>query len=834
MSKIQRFLVLITLSHIQFCHAEQHQAWIRNNQLGFLPRSLKIAVLVSKGDFQCFNFKIIDAESNQEVYFSKNVTNSGAYGPFTHTFRLNFSEFQKEGRFFIQVGDIKSRTFAINFQVYKGTADFLLRYLRQQRCGFNPFLKDSCHTHDGFTIYGPMPDGTHIDVTGGWHDASDYLQYSTTSANATYHLLFAYEKNPTVFADEYDAAGLPRRNELPDVLDEARWGLEWLLKMHPRPDWMFNQIADDRDHLGFRLPTLDSIDYGKGLERPVYFCTGDVQGLFKYRNRTTGVASTAGKFASAFALGARIFKSIDPQFARVLMEHARTAYEFGLKKPGTCQTAPCRAPYFYEEDNWADDMELGAAMLAQTTGKSEFINDATHYSKIEPITPWMGADSARHYQWYPFMNHGHFKLWEIADNQTRKQLIENYRLGIQKVIDRAKDNAFLSGIPFIWCSNNLITAFVTQCWLYREMSADSQFLEVETAMRDWLFGCNPWGISMIIGLPENGVYSRDPHSAFSYLYNYPLDGGLIDGPVYGSIFQNLKYVHLREPDEYAAFQSDLVVYHDDMGDYSTNEPTMDGTASLIFYLAAMQREGMRQAHYKKSTYFTHDAGAIIRGDKMKKEIALVFTADKYGEGAISIRETLLKHQIKASFFFTGNFYRNPEFFSIIRTLKTDDHYLGPHSDEHLLYCSWENRDSLLVTREQFVNDLEKNYAELEKLGILKSQASYFIPPFEWYNTEIARWSQEMGIHLINFTPGTRSHADYTTPDMKNYLSSQQIYDSIINYEKSHSDGLNGFILLMHLGTDPTRKDKFYSRLDELILLLKAKQYQFKRIDTLLN
>ena len=80
--------------------------------------------------------------------------------------------------------------------------------MRQQRSGFNPYLKDSCHTHDGYTMYGPMPDSTHLDVSGGWHDATDYLQYSTTSANATYHLLAAYRDFPNVFSDKHLANGL--------------------------------------------------------------------------------------------------------------------------------------------------------------------------------------------------------------------------------------------------------------------------------------------------------------------------------------------------------------------------------------------------------------------------------------------------------------------------------------------------------------------------------------------------------------------------------------------------------------------------------------------------
>ena len=115
---------------------------------------------------------------------------------------------------------------------------------------------------------------------------------------------------------------------------------------------------------------------------------------------------------------------------------------------------------------------------------------------------------------------------------------------------------------------------------------NKSFAELEQANIDWLFGCNPWGTSMVYGLPSWGDTPTDPHSAFTHLKNYPIDGGLVDGPVYGSIYKNLIGITLNEPDEYEEFQSDLAVYHDDYGDYSTNEPTMDGTASLIYLLGA--------------------------------------------------------------------------------------------------------------------------------------------------------------------------------------------------------------------------------------------------------
>jgi hypothetical protein len=99
--------------------------------------------------------------------------------------------------------------------------------------------------------------------------------------------------------------------------------------MNPAPGIMYNQIADDRDHIGFRFPNMDTANYGMGSERPVYRCTGKQQGLFKYRNRTTGIASTAGKFASAFARGAAVYKSIDPEFSDLLAAKAVSAFSKG-------------------------------------------------------------------------------------------------------------------------------------------------------------------------------------------------------------------------------------------------------------------------------------------------------------------------------------------------------------------------------------------------------------------------------------------------------------------------------------------------------------------------
>lgn len=197
-------------------------------------------------------------------------------------------------------------------------------------------------------------------------------------------------------------------------------------------------------------------------------------------------------------------------------------------------------------------------------------------------------------------------------------------------------------------------------------------------------------------------------------------------------------------------------------------------------------------------------------------------------------KTLRQSNTKASFFFTGRFYRTPTFQEIIQQLKRNGNYLGAHSNAHLLYCDWTKRDSLLVSKQEFKADLEKNYDELKKNGVAKTAAHFFLPPYEWYNDSIAAWTKEMGLQLINYTAGTLSHADYTTPDQKNYRSSEVIYQSIIDYEKNDVSGLNGFILLMHIGTDPKRTDKLYYRLPQLIQWFNRKNYRLVRIDELLK
>lgn len=579
---------------------------LKTNHIGYLTDDIKVAVYMGNTPIEDLNFII---RGPQGVVAVDSVVDCTAWQPAAHSARIYFSSITEPGEYKLVMEDADGAA-SERADIYIGDDAYSrcdlhempLVYLRQQRCGYNPAHNAKCHTNDGILVLSGKDDGKHVDVTGGWHDASDYLQYLTTSANTVYQMLFAYRANPTVWGDTHGADGRPGKNGIPDILDEARWGLEWMVKMNPADTLFLNQIADDRDHRYGGVPQNDNVDYGwgNGGARPVYPCCGQPYGLGKYKNDSKGLASSVGKFASSFGLGARIFAGIDTAFAADLERRSANAYLVAKANPGACQTACTVSPYYYEEDNWADDMELAAMARFDATKDGAYLEDAVRYGRLEPVTPWMGADSADHYQWYPFVNLGHYLLAAEKHGHS-DEFVRNMRSGLRRVAERGQDNVFKNGTPFIWCSNNLAVAFVTQAMLYRRLTGDQTFREAETAVRDWLFGTNPWGQTMIILPAQMGPSPVDAHSAMTDMRDVQgkpgrdwLVGGLVDGPIYTSKFNSLWGVHLRRGDTFADVQNDTVVYHDDYSDYSTNEPTMDGTASLTYMLGTLAAAGKNQ------------------------------------------------------------------------------------------------------------------------------------------------------------------------------------------------------------------------------------------------
>ncbi len=640
---LRGFALALMLQLFSMPTTAEEDIFLRANQIGYDPRDAKVAIAFSQSALPK-TFFVLDADTQRVVKGGKTRAISGAtWGQFENHAELDFTKFTQPGRYVLRVGDAQSYPFTIGTGVYAGLPDQLLEFMRQQRCGYNPWLGTNCHQHDGRTAYGPLPAGTYVDARGGWHDAGDLLKYLITSANATAQMLLAYQlaesssgspsprpspagrggsnrrvekssgdpefsqstdsrslspgeragvrrNGAHTFADNVNALGDPGANGVPDILDEARWGLDWLLKLHPAPDQLYHQLADDRDHAGWRLPQNETVDYGwgKGGARVLYFADGKPQGLLQYQSESTGVANIAGRYTAAMALAYQIWKD-DPQhsdYARRCLQAGKEVYELGRATEGVQQGNSYKAPYRYEETTWADDMEWGAAELYRATREPRYLDEAKHYAQLAADEGWMGRDEARHYQFYPFMNVGHFRLYDLVDRPFKKTLAGYYRAGIERCVRAGGKNPYRIGVPFIWCSNNLVAALVTQCLMYERMTGDTRYREFTAKQRDWLLGRNPWGTTMFTDIGSE--FPRDTHMMTFRITGRTAPGGLVDGPVYERIFKSLKGVSITEPDPLAAFQGPAV-YHDDWKDYSTNEPTMDGTASAILMFALSVR-----------------------------------------------------------------------------------------------------------------------------------------------------------------------------------------------------------------------------------------------------
>ena len=562
---------------------------LRVNLLGYLEEDSKVAVAISHRTVEA-GFDLVDRQTGRVVFSGTlHPSRAKAWGPFAHYYEADFSAFDVPGRYYLRVGSHRSPTFAIGRGAYGKAHEDLLGFMRQQRCGYNPYLDRVCHQRDGRSFYGPMADSTFVDVSGGWHDAGDQLKYLITGSNATARMLLAYELAGPRFGDATNQLGQPGPNGIPDVLDEAKWGLDWLHKLHPGPNQLIHQVADDRDHLGWKMPDEDDADYGWGRNsyRPAYFATGRPQGLAQYQSEATGIANLAGRFAAAMAMAYRIWVGAggDSAFAWRSLRAGREVYAMGRRQEGYQQGNSYGAPYRYSERTWADDMEWGAAELFKATGEPAYLQDAIRYARLAGAASWMQRDTAEHYEYYPFVNVGHFALYPLVDAAFQDTLAGYYRDGIERTMARGRTNPYGIGVPFIWCSNNLTSALITQILLYEMMTGDRRYHDFMLRQRDWLLGRNPWGTSMFTGIPRDGERPVDVHTSVSALTHREVPGGLVDGPVYRSIYSSLRGIELLSPDEFAEFQSERVVYHDDIGDYATNEPTMDGTADAILWMA---------------------------------------------------------------------------------------------------------------------------------------------------------------------------------------------------------------------------------------------------------
>lgn len=574
--------------------AQDSSAFIRMNLVGYTNAAEKKALVISKNKINQAYY-ISALQTNKKTTVSAVLSRNRPWDPFPYNYTIDFSFLQDPGEYRIESTDGKIQSAVFKIGPYPALFEDVVRFMQTQRCGYNPYIDAVCHPLDGRSFYGNLPDKSYVDARGGWHDAGDQLKYLITGSNATARMMQAWEWNKKAFKDEYNAWGQKGANGIPDMLDEAKWGLDWIHRLHPSPDQLIHQVADDRDHLGFKLPNDDPADYGFGVnkDRPAYFADGKPQGLGKYKSEATGLANLAGRSAAAMAMGYRIWKNElkDERFALQCLKDAKELYAMGKAKEGFQQGNSFGAPYRYNENTWADDMEWGAAELYKATGEKEYLDDAIKYANLIGAYSWMEKDSTNHYEMYPYVNMGHYALWEIGPDSIKKKVTDYYAQNLDNILAKAKGNDYGVGHLFVWCSNNFAAAVATQAILFEKMTGNKKYGALMQNHVNWLLGLNPWGTSMITGIPENGDFPLDVHMPFWRINKEVIKGSLVDGPLWSTIHEGMLQISLSEPDEYKMFQPPHITYWDDWADYSTNEPTMDGSADLFLLLTYLYGAG---------------------------------------------------------------------------------------------------------------------------------------------------------------------------------------------------------------------------------------------------
>lgn len=207
-----------------------------------------------------------------------------------------------------------------------------------------------------------------------------------------------------------------------------------------------------------------------------------------------------------------------------------------------------------------------------------------------------------------------------------------------------------------------------------------------------------------------------------------------------------------------------------------------------------------------------------------RDIWLIFTADSTFEGGTHVMDCLEQRNIKASFFYTGNFLRRPSNLPIVRRSIANGHYVGTHGDGHVLLAAWDRDRTPLASPDSALRDMQHGLALLAPLGIDTAQARTVVPPYEWAAACHTRAMHRAGLTPVCPTPGIETYRDYTTPDLPEYMTAQQLYDQLFDREATH--GLDGAFILIHAGTDDARPDKLYNRLGDILDRLTALGYTF--------
>ena len=518
------------------------------NQVGYLPEDPKTVFVESE---TLTTFSVCNADTKETIL--EGTFDEGAYDPASEAFvkQGDFSALTETGVFYIHTDEGDSVSFPVNDAVLSEISRDVFRMLYLQRCGTaldellsGQFSHSECHTQEA-VIYGTEEK---IEVSGGWHDAGDYGRYVVPGAKTVADLFAAYE-DYAVISDNLE---IPESgNGVPDLLDEARWELEWMLKMQAPSGGVYHKVTA----LTFPGSVMPDKEHPDLYVSPV------------------STAAT-GDFAAVMARASILYKDFDPDFASTAGEAAWKAWEYikdlddpiGFTNPSGIVTGEYPDKFTSDEKYWA------AAELY-----------LAGHEELKPVVEQFQSDT----------NLKHDLGWSdvgtYADHDLAKSNSPLSETAAAFLLDKAAsiassaegDRYFMTlGTEYVWGSNMNAANHAETLLMASSLteSADEAVLASyrELAFRhlDYLLGANPKGYCYVSGYGT--VYPKHPHHRPSAALHTAMPGMLAGGP----------NSNLQDPSSSAVLRNTAPAkcYIDNRTSYSTNEVAIYWNSPLIYLL----------------------------------------------------------------------------------------------------------------------------------------------------------------------------------------------------------------------------------------------------------
>jgi endoglucanase len=466
----------------------------------------------------------------------------------------DFSALKTEGTYTVKSGSAESYPFEIKKGVYDEALKAALKMLYVQRCGTDlpeslagDFAHPACHTGDAI-IYGT---DQKKDVSGGWHDAGDYGRYVVSGAKAVADLLFSYQDfSKALQGDDY---GIPESgNGVPDILDEARYELNWMLKMQDASGGVYHKVTG----LAFPGEVMPQDETAQLYILPI-------------SNTATG------DFAAVMAMSYNVYKYIDSKFADQCLAAAKKAWDYleahgagNFKNPADVLTGE------YSDGNDNDERYWAAAALYRATGDQKYLE------KFKWIA-WLYTQTLDGYGWQSVGGYGNKIYLSLSPKVTDPKLVQSIKDAMKDTADEYLKNASSDGygsslgMSYPWGSNMTICDNANYLYLASGLFGNANYKAAADRSVGYIFGENPMATCYVTGLGTVSPVST--HHRPSMATGKVMPGMLVGGPDSSLEDPYAKAVLVNRPP--------AKCYADNAQSFSTNEVAVYWNTALIYLLA---------------------------------------------------------------------------------------------------------------------------------------------------------------------------------------------------------------------------------------------------------